>query len=697
MTMTDSNFKLPENLDLQKEFVEISYEQWRQTVEKELKGVAFEKKLISKTYEGINLNPIYTSEDIANLFFADIAPGFEPFARGTTASGYLTKEWEIAQDIYSSDIAKANEILKKSLQTGQNSININTDTFFQNDLQKKLAINNFADLDKLFNEIDLEKYPINFNCGYTSLTFSLMLISWLKKNNINNANLKGALLADPIGFLLANGKLPLQLELILKAFNHSFELTKKYLPKFKTIHIDGTIYQNAGGNGVQELAFSFATAICYINLLIKDGFTIDEIAPEIRFTFGIGSNFFMEIAKFRSARIIWSNIISEYKGNDNSKKMNIFARTLDFNQTITDPYVNLLRTTTEAFSAVLGNVDGIETHPFNKVFGEVEEFSSRIAKNTQIILKNEVNLNKIIDPIGGSYFVENLTNSFLEKVWDLFQKVESNGGIIECIQNNFIQSAIEKIRNERMSDTAKRKSIIVGTNMYCNLKENISDYLTAEKSECKNPEFGSTDLNEKLIEAIGYYIINFDINCIEKMVEFFSPEDNLYSVKKMLRTAGEPFEVKKLTFYRASQSFEELRMRSEAIKIKTGYMPKVFLLTMGPLLQFKPRADFSKGFFETGGFDVIYPTGFSNLDDAVDSLIKSESKIAVLCSSDDTYPELVPQICKKIKERTNLIKIILAGYPKDFIEIFKSHGIDDFIFLGADVVKTLDNLLGKYE
>jgi methylmalonyl-CoA mutase len=389
--------------------------------------------------------------------------------------------------------------------------------------------------------------------------------------------------------------------------------------------------------------------------------------------------------------LLWSKIIESFGGDEESQKIYIHARTSFNNQTKYDPYVNMLRTTTEAFSAVVGGVDSLHTNCFDETMNLPEEFARRIARNTQIILNEEAHLNQLIDPAGGSYFVENLTDVLMKKSWELFREVESKGGIIEALKSGFIQEQIDKIAEDKKINFAKRRTTQVGINAYANIKE--------EKIKYKK-----SDLYKKLLKKYEDYEKKKSLKTIPELNEKVFEESmkavnegaTIFDIASALRKDEKAdFKINRVVAYRTAEIFEELRDAALEYKEKNGNLPKVFLLPMGPLKQNKARADFSKAFFEIGGFDVVSQQRYHTVEAAIHSALISDSKIAVICSTDETYPELVPQIAKGIKEKDKDKILVLAGYPKDYVDGFKKCGVDEFIYLGCDAHNLLKSLMTK--
>jgi methylmalonyl-CoA mutase len=708
--------KLGEKPDLKKDFPTLSFEDWKNQVEKDLKGESFDKKLFTKTYEEINLQPLYTSNDIKDLPQLNNFPGFANYLRSGSVSGYSFRSWEIAQEYNQSLPEDLNEALRSDLKRGLNSINIvidnptklgiDADQSKAGEVGKDgLSISGVRKMQVLFKEIDLTNQPINISCGFSALPITLLFTAYANETRTSLMNIKGSITSDPYEYLLTKGDLPNSLNQIYDEMKLSTELMIKSNSPIKTIGVCGLPFNNAGANAVQELAFTLATSVEYLDEMISRGLKVDDVAKRFRFTFGIGSFYFMEVAKLRAARLLWSKILEAYEVKEENRKIFIHGTTSQFNQTYFDPFVNSLRTTTEAFSAIVGGVDSLQTNAYDESFNESDDFARRLTRNTQIILKEESHLDQVIDPAGGSYFVEKLTDDIAHAAWKLFQTIEEKGGMLKAIQTGFVQDEITKISDLKKNDFAKRKSVLVGTNMYANPKE--------EMMQLKNPDLN--EIYKKRVEYIQKYKVNGDnkkhssileklqniadtksYDLIDNAVEAFLEGASLGEISKSIRASAEKgISVTPLKQFRLSEMFEELRIASENFIKKTGSRPKIFLATMGPLKQFKGRADFSRAFFEVGGFEIIYPDGFATSDEAVKAAIKSKAQAVVICSTDDTYPELVPSIVKGIKEKSKDVSVILAGYPKDQIEEHKKLGVDDFIYLGADAHKVLSTLLNK--
>ncbi|MCB9258104.1 MAG: acyl-CoA mutase large subunit family protein [Ignavibacteriales bacterium] len=710
------DFKLDNDLNLKSEFTPPSFEEWKAQVEKDLKGASYEKKLITKTYEGINLQPIYTKDDLENLELVDTLPGFDNFVRGFSSTGYHKKTWTVNQEIKIADSDEFNTALKLALENGQNCVNLCLDSATKLGLDADytdenlvgdtgLSISAIKSLERALKNIDLTKNEISIYTGKNVLPFLSLFNSYLKSHNIDSAKLTGSISADPINELVKSGTLEVSEDFLFNSLKIAIEWTKENSPNLKVIGINTLPYVNAGASSVQELAIAISTFVHYVNNLSERGVSAEDVFSKTIFTFGISSNYFMDIAKFRAIRVLLENIAENYQVELGKCKPKISAKSSDYYQTNLDPYVNMLRSTTQAFSAIVGGVDSITTLPFDETIRKSDNFSRRIARNIHTILREESHLDQVIDPAGGSYFIETLTEELAKSAWNLFKQIENNGGILESLKNNFIQTEIEKVADERSKDINKRKSVIVGTNMFADIKEKKLEKDNFDKKSFYNKraeylkKFRLNETNEKhskVMEKLQSISLSSDNKTIDLMTDAFSNGATLGEINSALISSYKSgIKIEHLKQRRASQEFENLRENSLKYKEQNGSLPQVFLANWGTLNDYKGRADFSKGFFEVGGFEVIESKGSTDFDELVNICLNSKAPIITICSTDDNYPEIVPQIVSKLKSKNQNLQIILAGYPKDQIEEHKKNGIEDFIYLGADVMEKLTSLLTK--
>jgi methylmalonyl-CoA mutase len=602
------------------EFPPVSTKQWEEAINKELKGADYEKKLVWKTSEGIKIKPYYRFEDTEKLCYLNVNPGEFPYVRGNKTQGNY---WEIRQDIKIYDIPQANHDALEALEQGATSIG-----FIVGDKIKTLD-----DFTRLIKGISIG--CINFNL--VACDNALMLLDFVinesKKNGFDPSIMDGFISFNPLGILSSTGSWLNSEEEDFKTAKSLVEKAKKGLPGYRVLAANGCIFQESGATIVQTLGYTLAIANEYLSNLTELGLSIDDVAPRIQFNFVTGSNYFFEITKIRAFRLLWSQVVEAYHPKSKEvTKAYIHSTTSKWNMTVFDPYVNMLRATTESMSAVIGGTDSLSVKPFDTAFKKTGNLSNRIARNTQIILKEEAYFDRVADPAAGSYYIENLTESIAAEAWKLFLNIQENGGYSASFKNGIIQNEIEAIAAKRLNDIATRREILLGTNQY--------------------PNFNEQALN------------NIDFEILEEVKNI-----SLNPVAKPLKK------------FRGAKAFEELRLKTE----KCGYRPKVFMLTIGSLSMSLARSQFSCNFFACVGFEVIDTDGFKTIDDGIKAALAAKADIVVLCSSDDEYATFAPEAYEKL---CNKCILVIAGAPACQAEL-EAKGIRNFISIRSNVLETL--------
>lgn len=703
-----------QNSGMFSDFPAPTYEEWRKAAEATLKGAPFDKRLVTKTYEEIDIQPIYKLADIEGLHHKDFLPGFSPYLRGTEPLGYRAKSWDVCQELCYGEPEEFNQALRNDMECGQDAINLTLDRagFLGLDVDQAeaedigfggVSVSSLDDLGKALDRIDLEQVSLYIQAGASGLPIGSLLLALLQKQACSADKLTGCIGADPLGMLARDGRLPRSLKGAYQDMANLTGWAAANAPKLQTILIQGHPYNDGGASATQELAFALATGVEYIRELQSRDLTIDEIAPRVRMAVSLGSNFFMEMAKLRAGRVLWAKIIKEFGGSETSQKLFIHARTSRWNKTLYDPYVNMLRTTTEAFSGVVGGCNSMHVGAFDEVIRTPDNFSRRIARNTHTILREECNLLTTVDPAGGSWYVETLTDSIAKKSWELFREVEKRGGMFKALQSGFPQQQLNTVATKRQDAYARRKDVFVGINMYANAAETRLDVHAKDPQAFKSKRTASLSAYREAIDD------EWRDSALKKLLKASSPEEavkaathaaaggaTLGEINRALH-ADDPAEagIEPITIRRGAEPYEVLRRATEEYTAKTGGRLTVFLANMGPIPQHKARADFSTGFLQVAAFDVITNKGFATTDEAAEAAIQSQAPVVVICSTDNTYPEIVPPLIQKIKQARPDVIVLLAGYPTDQIEEYKKAGVDDFIHLRANCYELLSNLHKK--
>ncbi len=626
--------KTKEQLNLRKSFPPPKWKDWKQVVIDSLKGADYDKAMKSKTYEGIMLEPIYRKEDIPDLAFAQSEPGKAPYLRGNDPAKRMKEGWHVSQVQTEANLKELNARLKEELMRGLTMVNLQLQ---HDDQPEGIRIKNKKDLRTALDGIDLKAAPLFVQMDMDDEDIFAILDEYMNDQGQPVRDLTGCLGYDPTSEFARKGYLNMPLDELWQKVADRVIVRANRAPGLRAFIIDGTVYEAAGASASQELAMVLSTGIGYIQGLLSSGMDIDTIAPLFAVKLSLGSNFFMEIAKLRAFRLIWSEMIKAFGGSEASQKVWIHAKTAVSNKATYDLYVNMLRTTTESFSGVIGGADSIQTDSFDLVQREESVLGRRIARNQQLILAEEAHLAKVTDPAGGCYYVESLTAQLAEIAWQKMQEIEKEGGMIRALKGGKIHQMLAATAQARIDAVHKRRDVFVGVNMYA------------------NPDDQPAPLSQVNPPSADKAVVSLEAGALPRI--------------------------------RVMAELEELRGR---IARKA---PKIMLLNIGTVAEYKARADFSSGFFQVGGYQVMGEASFANAQEAIAAAKVSDADAFCICSTDGNYEELVEPLCSGIKPGI----IILAGYPKDKVDAYRAAGIDFFIHIRANVYEVLKELAEKLE
>ena len=594
------------------EFPPVPTEKWEEVIAVDLKGADYERKLVWRTPEGFNVRPYYRAENLEGLKFLASEPGEFPYVRGTRCDNV----WRVHQSLTVKCPEAANAEALKLLDSGVDSLGFS--------LTKGLSA---AEVETLLRDIHLPAVEVVFSGEGVADVVEPVLAKIEKEGWQETASVHFVL--DPIinrlsltgAFCSPGGE---------KCFKMLAGLVRRTaaMKGVRVVTVSGENFSNAGSTIVEELAFTLSAGHEYLVRLMDEGLTVDEAARKIRFSMGVTSNYFMEMAKFRAARMLWANIVKGYNPEKGcSCKLFAHAVTSTWNQTVYDPYINMLRGTTEAMSAAIAGVHSLEVTPFNASFAEPDEFSKRIARNVELLLKNESHFDQVVDPAGGSYYVENLTQSIAAEAWKLFLEIEEKGGYTEAYKAGLIVERIKASAAAKDKNIATRRQTLLGANQYPNFTEVAGKEITAESVTRKQAE--------------GNVLVP----------------------------------------YRGAMAFEEMRLQVD----RSGKEPKAFMLTCGNLGMARARSQFSCNFFACAGIKVIDNTYFKSIEEGAKAALESKAQIVVVCASDDDYAEAAPKVKELLGGKAILV---VAGAPACAPEL-EAQGITNFINVKSNVLETL--------
>ena len=602
------------------EFPEVSTEAWEAAIAVDLKGADYERKLVWRTTEGFSLRPYYRAENLEGLETLGTQAGEFPYLRGVSGDN----SWLTHQTIAVKCPKAANEAALKMLNAGVDSLGFC--------LSEELSA---EQLDELLAGIVLSAVELTF-CGKGAGKLVAPVLAKAEKEGVAKDALHVNFCIDPIVKHLSQkgewceecegGKCLTKIADLVKA-----TAEYKYV---KVVNVSANVFSDSGSTIVEELGFGLSVAHEYLVRLMEAGLTVDQAAKKIRFTFAVTSNYFMEMAKFRAARLLWANIVKQYEpACECSCKMFVHARTSSWNQTVYDPYVNMLRGTTEAMSAAIAGVHSLEVLPFDYAYTNPTEFSERIARNQSLLLKHESHFDQVVDPAGGSYYIENLTKTIADEAWKLFLELEEKGGYVEAFKAGYVVERVKASAAAKDKAIATRRQILLGANQYPNFNE----------------------VADAAVEAAA--------------VTRVAAEGNV------------------LVPYRGAMAFEAMRYGVD----KSGKELKAFMLTCGNLAMARARAQFSCNFFACAGIRVQDNNFFKSVEEGVEAALASEAQIVVICASDDDYAELAPKAQELLGGKAILV---VAGAPACTEEL-QAKGINNFISVKSNVLETLRSYLAQ--
>ncbi|MBW1990014.1 MAG: acyl-CoA mutase large subunit family protein, partial [Deltaproteobacteria bacterium] len=578
------------------EFEAATYDQWRRAAEESLKGAPFEKRLVTKTYEGINLAPMYWPKDVEGLELAKSLPGTFPFARGTAQAGHLESPWVIAQQTVEPTPDRANEVLAHDMARGQTGIHLVLDrpTRLFTDADHAtgqvgvdgLSLCTAADAKTLFAGLD-PAAPLHVDAGALALPLLCLLAAGREQAGLN-APPAGVVGADPLAELAATGSLTLDFTPAFDAMAAAVLLARESFPGLRTILVSAQPYHNAGAGAEKELAFAMATAAEYARAMGQRGLTADDVFASMALSFSVGRNMLMEIAKLRAARVLFAMVAEAFGASEQAAKAHVHARTSWWTKTAYDPYTNMIRNTTEAFAAVMGGVDSLHVGFFDELVRHPGEFSRRVSRNLQVLLQAEARFIRPVDPAGGSWCVESLTWELGEKAWSLFQEIEGDGGMTQALYAEGPQQACADTAAQKRVDVERRKEVFVGVNKYPNLEEKPledvwPDYETVASRRMEEVARARHGAGAPAVESAVADVVSArmggDLSAMGgKCLEAARAGATLGALGGALAAGGDSLpSVRELDFSRGAEVFEDLRKNAERMEQETGKRPRVFL------------------------------------------------------------------------------------------------------------------------
>jgi methylmalonyl-CoA mutase len=625
-------------LHIATDFPPSTVEEWRRLVDKDLKGKPF-TSLQSALEGGLTLQPLYSQEDARSAPPPE-PPGVAPFLRGTQPLGLTEGGWSVCQEYSEPDVAIAAEAIRAELERGASGVWLCLGE------TQGIRVRDAAGMERLLAHVPLTKTSVHLEPEGELLPTAALLLHAAERNRVPRETLRGSLGVDPLGVLARTGFLRNGLQGTFGEAAHLVTSTRKSAPGLRALLVSTRAYAQAGATSVHELAWAIATGVEYLRELERAGVPPEDTARSIQFALSVGSQFFPEIAKLRAARLLWSKVVAASGGSPEAQALVLHARTSTATKSQRDPWVNILRSTSESFAAVIGGADSITTSPFDEALGVSDESARRIARNTQLILRDESNLNRVADPAGGSYYIEQLTRELARAAWTELQRIEALGGMGAALVQGDIARVLAETCAARDKAVRTRRLPIVGVSEFPNLDEQAVRRESRPVTPAASPG-----------------------------------------------PAGEHggLRITPLRPVRVSEAFESLRDASDRYLVAHGQRPRALMINLGTVAEHTARATWIANALAVGGIEASQHHGFTDAAQAASLLGTSGARLAVISGPDALYPEWVPALCAALKAQGAKL-VAVAGRPGEHEGALRAAGVDLFIYAGADLFAILSSL-----
>lgn len=661
----------PQDLKLGAEFSESNRADWEALAQKALGETPLDR-LKSRTYDGLEIQPLYLAEDWPADRDPSGFPGQAPFTRGASAAG-TRAGWGLEPEVAHTDPARANEVILEELQKGATGIVLRIAT----DGRSGVSVGSLEDMDRTLKGVLADVAPVRLKAGGGFMAAAAMMAAVWQRRGAEPGAVLGSFGADPLGSWAEAGDLRGGAETAIEAATALARHTQATWPGVTALGVDTGVYHGGGATEAQELGCALATGLAYVKALVLAGMSVDHACRQIEFTLVADENFFGTIAKMRAARMVWARLAESCGASEGARAMRLRATTAGRMMTRRDPWVNMLRTTSACFAAGVAGAEAVTVLPYNAALGLPDGFGRRIARNTQIILQEESSLNRVIDPAGGSWYVENLTELLAEAGWREFQAIEVEGGMAEALRSGKLQKRIAAAATSREKNIAKRKDAITGVSEF--------PYIQEAPVEIENVDAPALSVEDGLrpVQAHADSLTALDVAAWIKAAAAGAGTEALLGTLGDAAGTIRPVERRRL-----AESFEALRDASDAALEKAGKRPQVFLANMGRVAQHTARAMFAKNFYEAGGIEALSNDGFSSPEAAAEGFENSGARLAVICGSDPQYEDSGEAMAMALKA-AGAERVILAGRPGEREAALREAGVDEFIFMGCDVLGSL--------
>lgn len=665
-------------------FPPVTKSEWISKVEADLKGASF-SGLRSAAPGGPALDPLYTSEDAEGLADPGL-PGVYPYLRGTSPLG----GWTIRQEYDELRPSVCKEMIEQDLASGVEALGLRLGP------RRGCRLLTIDELDELLGAVDLASTSVCLDAGADTLAVASGYLAVAKRRGVAPADLEGGFGFDPVALLAGEGCIQGGLQARLAELRDLSAWCSKNAPGLRAVNVSNDPYDGGGASVVQELAYTVATGLEYLRQLSDAGMSVDLAARQISFSYAVSSDFFTQIAKLRAARWLWAKVVLNAGGEPSAAAMQLHCRTSRFTKTRRDPWVNMLRVTAECTAAVLGGAQSVATLPFDCAIGSPDELAQRVARNTQVVLRDESHLGKVADPAGGSWFVERLTNDLARAAWEELRSIEAGGGVITALGSGRLVDDIGAVADEREKSLSKRKTAVVGVSEFANLGEAAVERTPVSVEEIQGllkASLESLDLGahrDRLL-ALAQKVKDESRapgTLTEACLDATNDGADVYSVATVLQHGQPDFHVAPILQWRQSEIWEDLRERSD----RQDPRPTVFFANLGSIPSHKARATWAQNLLAATGVDALTNEGFDDMGALAAAWKSSSTPAAIICGSDKDYETMLEPAVAALK-KAGCETILVAGRPAEREAALRDAGASEFVYVGADVLSVMGRVL----
>ena len=689
---------------------------WEKIALEELKGIKTDR-LIKETPEGIKVKPLYTKDDLEDLNHMNSLPGIEPFVRGPKATMYTSRPWTVRQYSGFSTAKESNKFYKKNIAAGQKGLSIAFDLAthrgYDSDNERVsadvgkagVAIDTVEDMKILFDGIALDKMSVSMTMNGAVLPVLASFIVAGEEQGVPVEQLSGTIQNDILKEFMVRNTYIYPPEPSMRIVSDIISYTSEKMPKFNSISISGYHMQEAGANLVQELAFTISDGLEYIRAAVDRGLNVDKFAPRLSFFFAIGMNFFMEASKLRAARYLWSYWVKKLFNNQNPKSqiLRTHCQTSGASLQEQDPYNNIVRTTIEALAGVLGGTQSLHTNSFDEAIALPTEFSAKIARNTQLILQNETGVTDVVDPLAGSYYVENLTNELIQNANKIIEKINDMGGMTKAIESGFPKSEIEKSATEKQARIDSKKEIIVGVNEFKSNHLDEVNILDIDNIQVRKEQIEKLDeikserdnnLVKQSLEKITNAAKNKNENLLSLFVEAMRNRATVGETSLALEKVYTRYETKQSIVTEVYANTFDDQNELKKIKISLDKFKQIdnetITIYMAKLGQdgHDRGAKVISSAFSDFGINVEVGNLFQSPAEAVDEAMKKNAHVIGVSSLAAGHKTLIPDLIKELKKRKADDILVFCGgvIPKKDYQFLYDAGVSEIFGPGSSVI-----------